>query len=441
MRPSRTRKRRLPLATLAILLVAGVGFGCAPAYQLPDAPSPDQIPALEARAQQAPVSTSVLVQLGAAYREAGRLDEAAAVLEQAVTTDPESGSATLFLGLTYEDQERFGEARAAYRALLDSGAGAADLRGEVQRRLPLLERRELESAVREAVAMEDQLQTVRPEPNTVAVFPFEYLGADPAYSPLARAMAEMLQTDLGRVGRVRLLERLRIQALLDELQLAEEGFVDARTASRSGQILGASRIVQGLIVDDPAGIGVRAAVLPTPAGDPSQIPSLTDQDALEEFYELQARLALQVHSALGIQLTAAEEELILDRPTRNLQALLAWGRGLEAEDRGDYAEAFEHYQTASDLDADFAQPRDDADRTSGMIDAEQVSTADLTGRAWAEVEVEPVVSGPTAGPVDFDGLEGIVPGSIDRDAVVEILGTEGISAGSRTLLEIIIRRP
>lgn len=426
----------LPVGLILLALAA-----CAPAYQLPDAPSADQIPELEARAQQAPADASTLVQLGAAYREADRLDEAALVFTEALERDPDNGAAALFLGLVHEDLEEWGEARRIYGDLLDSGAGTAELRAEVERRLPLLERRELQAAVRDAIAREAELATLPPDPNTVAIFPFEYAGSDPEYAPLGRAMAEMLQTDLGRVGRVTLLERLRVQALIDELQLAEEGFIDASTASRSGRILGASRIVQGLVVDDPQGIGVRAAVLASPDPDPEGAPSIADQDNLEEFYELQARMAIGIHQALGIQLTPAEEELLRDRPTRNLQALLAWGRGLDAEARGEFDEALDHYQSAGDLDPDFVEPRQGMERTSGIIESGQVSTADLTAQAWTQVP--PPSQGPAPSPsaLDFDALEGLVPSSVERDAIVELLGSEGVSSGSRTILEIIIRRP
>lgn len=425
------------LAGLALLALAA----CAPAYQLPDAPSAEQIPELEARAMEGPVEASTLVQLGAAYRDANRLDEAALAFTEALERDPDNGAAALFLGLVHEDREEWGEARQVYRNLLEAGVSSSELRAEVEARLPLLERRELEAAVRGAIAREAELETRPPDANTVAIFPFEYAGSDPEYAPLGRAMAEMLQTDLGRVGRVTLLERIRIQTLLDELQLAEEGFVDASTASRSGRILGASRIIQGLVVDNPQGIGVRAAVLTAPEADPAGSPEVTEEDELEQFYELQARMAIGVHQALGIQLTPAEEELLRDRPTQNLQALLAWGRGLDAEARGDHAEAVEHYQTAGDLDEDFQQPEEGLVRTSGIIQAGQVSTADLTAQAWTQVQPSPQGPIPTQAAIDFDALEGIVPSSVERDAIVELLGNEGIASGSRTILEIIIRRP
>ena len=70
---------------------------------------------------------------------------------------------------------------------------------------------------------------------TVAVFPFLYRGSDPALEPLGRALSELLVTDLGQVKRLRVLERARVQVLLDEMDLAERGLVDSTTAARSGR--------------------------------------------------------------------------------------------------------------------------------------------------------------------------------------------------------------
>jgi TolB-like protein len=431
--------RRVLFGLVVLLLV-----GCAPGYTVPEAPSPDQIPALETRVAENPGDVAAHVALGAAYREDGRLPQARSTLTRAVELEPEYAPGVLFLGLTLEELEEWDEAAERYRALLDSGAGSSDLRAELERRLPLIERRRLQAAVRTSLAREAELADEAPEPNTVAVFPFHFVGEDPDYAPLGRAMAEMLVTDLGRVGRVTVVERLRVQVLLDEMALAEEGRVDPATAVRSGRILGAGRVVQGQLDGDADRLGLRAAVVTSPMDDlADDLPELTDDDALERFYELQARLALGVHRALGIQLTVAEEEMLADRPTQNLQAILAWGRGLEAEDRGDFALAVEHYQSAVDFDGGFDAPREGADRAGGLADSEQVSTTDLSGRAWEEVSVDATAESPGAGPADpFEGLDALVPTSIERDAAVELLGSEGVSGGiSRTLIEIIIRRP
>jgi len=75
----------IPLALL--LLAAGSSSACASAGG-PRVPGPDQIPSLERTAAANPADVDVRVRLGAAYRAAGRLDDAQRVLESAYAVAP-----------------------------------------------------------------------------------------------------------------------------------------------------------------------------------------------------------------------------------------------------------------------------------------------------------------------------------------------------------------
>src|SRR5690606_16444264 len=88
-------------------------------------------------------------------------------------------------------------------------------------RRDVLDRQALLRDAREAVSREAELTSFPPQPNTVAVLPFTYRGTDARFAPLSRALAEMLVTDLGQTDRLQVLERTRIQLVLDELDLRE----------------------------------------------------------------------------------------------------------------------------------------------------------------------------------------------------------------------------
>lgn len=64
---------------------------------------------------------------------------------------------------------------------------------------------------------------------------------------LGGAGADILTTELVRSGRFVMLERSRIQAVLQEQKLGMEMLVDAATAARVGKILGAQAVVVGII--------------------------------------------------------------------------------------------------------------------------------------------------------------------------------------------------
>src|SRR5690606_20054840 len=106
-----------------------------------------------------------------------------------------------------------------------------------------------------------ELAATPPVPATVAIFPFLVQMRDSTFRPLGRAMAEMLVTDLSQTDRLRVLERLRVQALADEMSLVEEGLIDPATAARGGRMLGAARVVQGSIAGSEAALQLDAAVV------------------------------------------------------------------------------------------------------------------------------------------------------------------------------------
>lgn len=432
MRPARPLPCRAVLVTLVVLC------GCGPATWVGTRPTPAEIPALEARLVRDPGNTGLLTRLGAAYLEADQAEEARVVLERAVARAGRASDAAVLLGVAYESLGRYADAREAYAGYVDAGP-SRPLRAEARRRIALLARLELVDAVRTALAREAELAATAPEPRTVAVFPFRFVGQDDRFRPLGRALAELLVTDLSQTGRLRVLERSRVQLLADEIALGEAGLTDAATAARGGRLLGAARVVQGSVGGDEEELRVEAAVVPVaaaardlPAAPAPEVRAapLVESDDAARFFMLEKNLALRLYDALGIELTVAERERVSRRHTENIQALLAFGLGLEAEDAGDYAAAARHYRRAAVLDPSFALAQEHAEEAELRAAALGVPAGELTRLALL-------------GPADTEALDAalaaFVPGGAVRDAAAEALGSEGL--GRKAILDLIFRRP
>jgi TolB-like protein len=201
------------------------------------------------------------------------------------------------------------------------------------------------------------------------VFPFAYRGTDPEWEPLERALAELLVTDLAVPGRLTVLERVKVQSLLDEMALAEAGFTGPAAAARSGRLLGAGRIVQGSFRVAEQSVAVDAAVVAVGGGTDGRVDPVTGQERVERLLELEQRIALDLHAEMGIALTPAERARIEERPTSSVQALLAFGRGLAASDRGDLDAARQSFAEAERIDPAFALAR------AGRLRAERMTRA------------------------------------------------------------------
>jgi len=83
--------------------------------------------------------------------------------------------------------------------------------------------------------------------NRVAVLPFSYL--DGSFSVEGRLLSDLLQLDLAKSGKLDVLERERLAAILDEHKLGKMGMLDPATVPQLGKIAGVNALVMGQAAD------------------------------------------------------------------------------------------------------------------------------------------------------------------------------------------------
>jgi tetratricopeptide (TPR) repeat protein len=174
------------------------------------------------------------------------------------------------------------------------------------------------------------------------------------------------------------LERARIQAVLDELALQHSGQTDAATNVRVGRLVRAGRLVQGSIFQlDSSQLRVDAAVVDVGTTKVSGVAQAADQ--MEQLFALEKRIALDLFDQLGVRLTVAERNEIEQRPTRSLAAFLAYSRGLTAEDEGRYDDAGRFYRDAVRLDPDFGAAFQKNRDAKALVTGARMSTQAIEG--------------------------------------------------------------
>jgi tetratricopeptide (TPR) repeat protein len=354
--------------------------------------TPQSIPSLEATRSRQPQDASNLTRLGVAYFKAGRFQEARPVLDTAVARDPGNGVAAIYLGMTAEQLGEFARARTAYGHYITIASDAA-LKRTAQQRLALADRNEMEYQARQALANEASLAAMPPESNTVAVMPFSYTGADSTMQPLGRGLAQLLVTDLAKSRQVRVLERERMQAIVNELKLSDSARAAPATALRSGRLLRAARVVQGSIADRPGNqLEVDAAVVDV--GTAGIRGTARGRDVLARLFDIEKQIALTLFNNMGIQLTPAERDAINQRPTENLQAFLLYSRGLEAQDQGNFGAAQADFDRAVTLDPNFRAATQSAANATNLSAASQQSV----GQVETGVSQTQSLQGPPSAP-------------------------------------------
>jgi hypothetical protein len=185
------------------------------------------------------------------------------------------------------------------------------------------------------------------------------------------------------------------------------------------------------------------------------------EDDLQNLFDMEKDLVFRtLRDVLGVQLTPAEEQAIRDNRAENVLAFLAYGRGLRARDRGDYADATQQFQQAASLDPSFdpaAEAAGEAEllQTASTTSTDQIpQTASTGGGAVAPTTTttsntltgasEGVSPTPTSGTLDLGtttSSETTTTTGEQREPVQESQGQEGVSSTAKAQIRIVIRRP
>jgi len=264
----------------------------------------------------------------------------------------------LVLGACQEQAGRFDDAIANYNAFAAEhprARGVAALRAKALLAL----RSAAEHTARQALAREAELAKQPPQAATVAVLPLVIAG-DSSVQPLSRGLADLITTDLAHIRTLRLVERLQIGMLLDELKAGQSERTDPATAARVGRLLRAERMVQGTATIPPvppsgaATIELSATVV-TSAGVVRPVGQVTGP--FRQLLALEKQVVFDLAGQLGIALTEAERQQILRQGPKSLAAFLAYSRALDDLDRGRYGAAARHFGAAARADPSFQAAR------------------------------------------------------------------------------------
>ncbi len=357
---------------LGTLLVGSVA--CAQRMRSPEL-APVSLDSLDAARVRAARDPDALIAIGIAFYDAHAYARARDVFLAVQELEPQAFTAAVELGLSQEALGNLAAALAAYQRAAALKVSKSD-RKLVEARLQALTQVRFAAEARRAIAAESALATTPPAPNSLAVLPWAYLGQNPELKPLERGLAQLVVSDLAKVPRFTLLERERAQALADELALTGAGRVDVATAARSGRLLRAAEVVQGAFRETGGGaIRLDANVVSASTAEVRASGSATDQ--LSDVFAAEKAVVFDLLGRLGIALTPAEQRAIAERPTADLQAFLAFSRGLEAEDQGRLEEAAQFYQQAAVRDPAFAAARARAGQGSRGAAAAHMTQARL----------------------------------------------------------------
>jgi tetratricopeptide (TPR) repeat protein len=356
---------------LALIQLAG----CVTSKPVQKSPR-ERLTELQAMLQRSPSNPTLLCDAGVAHFELNEYPQAEQYLQKARVISTVDPRIALYLGLVFEATDRTDNALAIYKDY-NQYNGKSVYSKLLFGRFLQINRAKLRSQLAELAEKErnGDLTRGRLSAEAVAVFPFNYLGGNKQYEPLGRGIAALMVTDLGLIRGLKVLERDRLQVLLDEIAQGQSNYIDKDSAPQAGRILGAGRVIAGNF-QVPNG---QKITIDTQINDlsNSNFTPVTETELLSKLFEVEKRVVFGVVERLGIQISPEERQNIIGKiPTQNFDAFLAYCRGMEADDNGRIPDAIRNYRRAVELDPNFKKPQENL---------EAAKAREAAGSTWQQV--------------------------------------------------------
>jgi hypothetical protein len=194
--------------------------------------------------------------------------------------------------------------------------------------------------------------------------------------PLSLGLADMMITEMAANPRVRIVERDRINQLMDEQKLSAGDRVDPSTAVAMGKLLGAHHILIGTYVTDPKGrmvLAVRSVNTETSLVEYSDQVRGKSDDVLEMVSSLSEKVnkglnlpsipkrqpaAAPGGNTRGASQSPGDNAAPAPKPRQvPFQAVMLYSKGLAAKDKGNWQEAVQLFRASLQKFPEYEAPK------------------------------------------------------------------------------------
>ncbi len=176
---------------------------------------------------------------------------------------------------------------------------------------------------------------VASDPKTIAVLYFENNSVvdKDKLDPLKKGLADMMITEMTKIKGLRVVERQRIQSIIEELNLNETDMVDKTTTQKMGKLLGAKVMLFGgfsNLFNDKLRIDVR--IVRTETGETLKAEEETGE--LDEFLTMLQSLVKKIAKDLDVKMTSEDEDRLEASKDGNFDGYVTYAKALNFEDQG-----------------------------------------------------------------------------------------------------------
>jgi TolB-like protein len=205
----------------------------------------------------------------------------------------------------------------------------------------------------------------------VAVLYFDNNTGDASLDVLQKGFADMMVTDLSGVNELQLVEREKLQQILEEQKLQRSKYFDPRTTVRIGKLVGAQYTVAGsfLAMDPQLRVDIRlvenksGAVLLA-----EQVTGLKNR-----LFDLQQQLVSRFIAGLQVKLDGAPK---LRSRAPDVDTLLRYSQGIDLADQGKLQEATQQLATVVSKAPTFLLARERHEQLLARLKAAEAKRAE-----------------------------------------------------------------
>ena len=211
--------------------------------------------------------------------------------------------------------------------------------------------------------------------NTLTVLNFQNRTPENGYDWLQRAFPDMLLTHFVQHGQFTVVEREQMQALLDELKLAQAGITGQEDAAKFAGVAKVQKVVYGHYSVEHDRLSVTAFIFDASQKTVDAVATATGE--VNSLCDIEHELFANLLGRLGSPLTEQEESRLLCVVSSSLSAAGHFYDGLGEFDAGHYPEALGQFQQARDKDPQYGEARFWTARMYSLLGEDQQAVLEL----------------------------------------------------------------
>jgi len=196
------------------------------------------------------------------------------------------------------------------------------------------------------------------EIQTIAIMEFDNYSVGKFQEELgfiAKGLADFFETDFAQISDLRVVERDKIDYVLREIQMVQEGKISPETAIQAGKLLGAQLMVFGNITQlDAKNTRMLVKVVKV---ETSEIIAAVEKTGKPDYFAMEKDLVKELADKLNLKLNKETIQQIDLTGTESTDAATLYSQGLYYMDQYDYKKAYEFFKMAYEKDNTFTEAK------------------------------------------------------------------------------------